>query len=119
MNPILLLKSIHQTVKLANEIASEGGEGPRWSWFLTNRSFIAAVIGVVLTLLTPFGIQIPFAPEYAAEGIFAAASAGAFLWSFGERLFGKTRAVYNPTQAHDALTEALAVAMAHAPDTTP
>ena len=44
---IRIIKEIAETVRIANQIANQAGDGPRWTLFLTNRSFIAQVIALL------------------------------------------------------------------------
>ena len=41
-----IIREISATVKMANDIAAQQGDGPRWTLFLTNRSFIAQVVAL-------------------------------------------------------------------------
>lgn len=104
-----IIREINETIKMANAIAAAGGDGPRWSLFLTNRSFIAQVIATAFALLGLFGVFLPVDAETVVEVIGAVGFLAAQGWALVERLRGKTRAVWNKTQADKAVDEAAAI----------
>lgn len=106
-----LIREISETVRLANSIVQDsGGNGPRWSVFLTNRSFVAQVFALIFAALALFGVPLPIPAEVAADAVYGVASAAMMLWAAGERLYGKTRVIWNRKAAHDAMAEANAIA---------
>ncbi|SIS90798.1 hypothetical protein [Paracoccus saliphilus] len=111
---IPLIREIATTVRMANDIAKQNGRaGPRWSLFLTNRSFIAQVFSLIFAALAIFGVPLPISAELAADTVYGVAFTIIAIWAAVERLFGKTRVIWSRTQANcarneaDALTEAL------------
>ena len=112
MRTFFLIREINRTVNVANEVLAQGGQGPRWTWFATNRSFIAAVVGVILSvagLIAPAVLAVP--PGEVEAVVYAVGILAVFAYSAYQRLSGKSRAVWNQKQASDALSEALAEAM--------
>ena len=89
-----------------------GGRGPRWTLFLTNRSFIAQVVALIFALLEIFGVFLPIDAPDMAEIIGLAGYLVAQGWSVWERLRGKTRGIWNGDQARKALEEADALSKA-------
>jgi protein-S-isoprenylcysteine O-methyltransferase Ste14 len=89
-----------------------GGRGPRWTLFLTNRSFIAQVVALIFALLEIFGVFLPIDAADMAEIIGLAGYLVAQGWSVWERLRGKTRGIWNGDQARKALEEADALSKA-------
>ena len=104
-----IIREIRATVQMANEIAAAGGDGPRWTLFLTNRSFIAQVIATLFAALGFFGVFLPVDANTAIEVIAAVGFLGAQGWALVERIGGKTRAVWNREQAVKAVQEAAAL----------
>lgn len=104
-----IIREINETIQMANAIAAAGGDGPRWSLFLTNRSFIAQVIATLFALLGLFGVFLPVDAETIVEVIGAAGFLAAQGWALVERLNGKTRAIWNKDQANKAVDEAAAL----------
>lgn len=102
-----LIKEISDTVRLANELAGE--DGPRWSVFLTNRSFVAQIFALIFAALALFGVPLPIPAEVAADAVYGVAFAVMQLWAAGERLLGKTRVIWNRPSAHAAMNEAKAI----------
>lgn len=110
-----IIRELNSTVKMANQIATQDTGGkPRWSLFLTNRSFIAQVIATVFALLAMVGVFVPFGAEDIIEVVALVGYLVSQAWALIERTRGNTKVVWNPTQANDALTEALKVAGADA-----
>ena len=113
MNPFLILKAVREAAALVDQANRMAGPDRRWSLAYTNRSFWAGVIGVLATLAAAFGVPFPVPVDLAAEVLWTLVSVAGMLWMLLERVWGKTRAVWNPTQAveakqeADALTEAL------------
>lgn len=108
-----LIKEIADTVKLANSIAADSGSnGPRWSVFVTNRSFIAQLFALVFAALAMFGVPLPIPAEVAADAVYGLAFAAMQLWALVERLMGKTRTVWSKSQAYRAVNEADALSKA-------
>lgn len=115
MHDIRVARQIIQLVNQANEILAAGGEGPRWTWFALNKSFIATVVGVILAVAgLVFPAALGFTPEALEAVIYAAGVLGSFGYAAYQRATGKTRAVWNEKQATDALDEALAKAIGDA-----
>lgn len=104
-----IIREIRATVEMANQIAAAGGEGPRWTLFLTNRSFIAQVIATLFAALGLFGVFLPVDANTAVEVIAALGFLAAQGWALMERVSGKTRAVWNRDQATKAVEEAAAL----------
>lgn len=110
---IRLIREISATVRMANDIAEQSGSaGPRWTVFLTNRSFIAQVLALVFAALALFGVPLPIPAEVAADAIYGLAFAILSLWALVERLMGKTRTVWTRQQAYRAANEADALSQA-------
>lgn len=107
-----IIREISATVKMANDIAAQAGDGPRWTLFLTNRSFIAQVVALIFALLAIFGVFLPIDAADVAEIIGLVGYLVAQGWSLWERLRGKTRAVWNGDQARKAVEEADALSKA-------
>lgn len=107
-----IIREISTTVRMANEIAAQAGDGPRWSLFLTNRSFIAQVVATAFALAGIFGIFLPFGADEAIEIILIVGFIAAQVWALIERIRGKTRAVWNRRQAGEAAQEADALSRA-------
>ncbi|WP_147391897.1 hypothetical protein [Paracoccus onubensis] len=110
---IRLIKEISATVRMANDLAEQSGSaGPRWSVFLTNRSFIAQVFALIFAALALFGVPLPIPADVAAEAVYGLAFAILSLWALVERLMGKTRTVWTRQQAYRAANEADALSRA-------
>lgn len=107
-----IVREISTTVRMANEIAAQAGDGPRWSLFLTNRSFIAQVVATVFALAGIFGIFLPFGAEEVVEIIALVGFIASQAWALVERIRGKTKAVWNRRQAGEAAQEADALSRA-------
>ena len=110
-------RNLRALISLANEIAAQNpGDAPRWSLFLTNRSFIALAIAVMLNVLALVGVPLVgwlegIAPDVLAGQVVEAVTALLALWAMAERIWGKTRVIWNKRQALKAVEEA------HAPNT--
>ncbi|RMC33759.1 hypothetical protein [Paracoccus alkanivorans] len=105
-----LIREISETVQLANRIANDsGGNGPRWSVFVTNRSFVAQVFTVVFMVLALCGVPLPIPADVAADTAYGIASAVMALWAGAERLLGHTRVIWSRSQAKRAHDEATAL----------
>lgn len=104
-----ILREMRATVDMANQIASAAGDEPRWTLFLTNRSFIAQCVATLFAALAMFGVLLPVDTDTAVEVVAALGFLGAQGWALVERLRGKTRAVWNVNQATKAVQEAEAV----------
>lgn len=104
-----IIREISQTVKMANEIASRAGHEPRWTLFLTNRSFIAQVVATVFAVAGIFGVILQVDEGRVVETIAAAGFLTSQGWALLERAWGKTAVVWNRDQAVKAVTEAEAV----------
>lgn len=107
-----IIREISATVKMANDIAAQAGDGPRWTLFLTNRSFIAQVVALIFALLAIFGVFLPVDAADFTEIIGVLGYVAAQVWSLWERMRGKTRAVWNKGQARKAVEEADALSKA-------
>ena len=116
LKAISFIRDVKKLVDTANAIRAEAAATgkPAYSLALTNRSFIAQVIGVLLILAIPFGFVLPIPTDQLVEFIVALASlaVGAFSWSGVERLSGATRAIWNRTQGVKAVEEAAAMSAA-------
>ncbi|RNF34183.1 hypothetical protein [Paracoccus methylarcula] len=105
-----LFKEISTTVRMANDLAEgSGSAGPRWSVFITNRSFVAQVFTVVFLILAYCGVPLPIPAEVAANAVYGIAITLMALWAVLERLYGKTRVIWSRTQAERAHDEATAL----------
>lgn len=109
---ICLIQEISNTVRMANDVAKKSPTGPRWSVFITNRSFIAQVFALIFAALALFGIPLPVLAEVAAEAIYGIAFVAMQLWALVERLMGKTRTIWSRQQAYKAVNEADALSKA-------
>lgn len=107
-----IIREINETIKLANQIADQGGDGPRWSLYFTNRSFVAQVVALLFAVLGTFGIFLPIEAGDLVQLVGAVGLIAGFAWSFVERIRGKTRTIWNTSQADKAVEEAIAVAVA-------
>lgn len=107
-----LIREISATVTMANQIAAQAGDGPRWSLFLTNRSFIAQVVALLFASAGLFGLPLPIGAEEATQIIALVGFIAAQGWALAERLAGSTRVIFNRKQASEAITEADALAKA-------
>ena len=109
-----IIREIAATVRMANDLAQQSGSnGPRWSVFITNRSFILQVIALLFALAGLFGLPIPIGAADLGEIVLLVGYLVTQGWALAERLFGKTRVVWTKEQAYraqheaDALTKAL------------
>lgn len=107
-----IIREISATVSMANQIAAQAGDGPRWSLFLTNRSFIAQVVATVFALAGLFGIFLPIGADEVVEIIALVGFIAAQVWALVERIRGKTKAVWNRRQAGEVAQEADALSKA-------
>jgi hypothetical protein len=107
-----IIREIRQTIDMANAIAAQAGEGPRWSLFITNRSFIAQVVATCFALMALFGVFVPVGAEDIVELISIVGFIASQGWSLYERYFGKTRTIWNKDQAVKAVQEADALTVA-------
>ena len=107
-----IIREISKTVQMANSIAAQAGGGPRWSLFLTNRSFISQIVATVFALLAIFGIILPIGAADVAEVIGLVGYLIAQGWALAERLMGRTRVVWSRPQAVEAVQEADALSKA-------
>lgn len=131
-----LLKDVGQMVQLANReaarydieaerILSQGKTPPpRWSFFLTNRSFLVPVLTMGFNILLVLGLGPWFSAFFSlVPGLDASTLAQlttdqivlittllAGGWSMLERVRGKTKVIWNRRQARAALDEANSVA---------
>lgn len=101
-----IIREIRQTIDMANAIAAQAGEGPRWSLFISNRSFIAQVVATGFALLALFGVFLPIGAEEIIELISVVGFIASQGWALYERYFGKTRTIWNKQQAELAVQEA-------------
>lgn len=121
-----LLRVFHETKKLVDianrEAAKYDGEGPRFSFWLTNRSFLVPALVLLLNVLVLF--QVPFlmplvepviaymqatSPDVLAEHIGAITITLGLVWAAMERLLGRTRVLWNRKQGIKAVEEAVTV----------
>ena len=111
---IRLYRDLRALVALANTIAAQNpGDAPRWSLFVTNRSFLALVVAVALNIAAVVGIPLAgwlagIAPEVVADHAVEIATLLLTIWAAAERLAGKTRVIWNRKQAAKAVEEAQA-----------
>ena len=107
-----IIREINATIRVANEISRQAGYGPRWTLFLTNRSFIFQAMATPFALLGLAGIVLPIEASEMTEivGVIG------FLLAQGavliERALGKSRVVWNRCQAVEAVEEADALSRA-------
>jgi|GEM_PF-5863027 len=107
-----IIRELSRTVAMANQIAAQTGDGPRWTLFLTNRSFLAQVIATLFALAGLFGILLPIDAGDVLEIVSALGFLAAQGWALVERVRGKTRAVWSRDQAAKAIEEADALSQA-------
>lgn len=107
-----IIREISATVRMANQIAASAGEGPRWTLFLTNRSFILQCVATAFAMLAMFGVFLPIDAADLAEMIGMVGFVAAQAWALVERLRGQTRAVWSRGQAVKAVEEADALSAA-------
>lgn len=112
MNPFLIMKAIRDAAALVDQANRMAGPDRRWSLAYNNRSFWSALIGVAATLAAAFGLPFPIPLDIAAEVAWTLVSIAGMAWALIERLMGKTRAVWNPTQGAEAVQEADALTAA-------
>ena len=111
-----IIRDLRRLIAMANEISAQTqGDAPRWSLFITSRSFIAIAIAVGLNLLPVLGVPVPamlagVVPDLLAGHVVDLATAGLAVYAGVERLLGKTRTVWNKRQAIQAVQEADAFA---------
>ena len=98
-----LIKAISDTVKLANQIAAESGGRPKWSLFLTNRSFIAQSFSILFAVLAIAGVPLPIPADIAADAVYGVAFAVMQVWALVERIMGRTAVVWSLDVAVDAV----------------
>lgn len=116
MNPFLIFKALRDLSGLIEHANRLAGPERRWSLVYTNRSFIAATLAFLAGVALMVGLPFPLPVDVASETIYATITVGGMLWAAGERLMGKTRAVWSKKQAAEAVQEAdaLTVALAKA-----
>ncbi|UNY40290.1 structural protein [Paracoccus phage vB_PmaP_KLEP18-1] len=112
MNPLLIFKTIRDLSALIEEANRLAGPGRRWSLVYTNRSFIAAVLAFVAGIALMIGLPFPLPLDVTAETVYAVITVAGLVWAGVERVLGRTRAVWNRTQAVEAVTEADALTAA-------
>lgn len=109
-----LFRDVRALIAQANAIKAEGGEGPGWSWYMTNRSFIALALAVAINAAAVIGAPIPsFLADAGAEAVAGhvveVATVVLALWALVERLLGKTDVIWNRKQAVKAVEDAKAI----------
>lgn len=109
MNPILILRHVRELSSLFERYNALVGPDRKLSLASTNRSFILACVAWLagIALLVGFPMPLPLPIDAAGETVYAVLMVGALLWSWLERLFGKTLAVSNRKQVEDRLTDEL------------
>ena len=112
MNPFLIFKAIRDLSALIEEANRLAGSERRWSLVYTNRSFIAAVLAFVAGVALMVGLPFPLPLDVTAETVYALITVGGLVWAGVERVMGRTRAVWNRTQAKEAVVEADALTAA-------
>ncbi len=112
MSPFKLISAVRDLSRLIEEANRLAGPEKRWSLALTNRSFLASCIAFVAALALMFGLPFPVPVDVATETLFAFITVGGLAWAGVERLFGKTRGVWNRKQAVKAIQEADALTTA-------
>lgn len=109
---IRLIREIAETVRMANQVAAQSGDEPRWTLFLTNRSFIAQLVALIFALAGMFGLFIPIGAEDVLEIVALVGFLAAQGWALIERLKGSSRVIWTRRQAEDARKEADALSQA-------
>lgn len=119
MNIVGIIREINYLISLANTIRAENvGEKDAWSFAFTNRSFLVPFFGAVLSICVmidaPFmapvvGFLESVGPEALSDNLVLVITLLTASWGGLERMLGKTRAIWNMTQAKKALVEAYAV----------
>ncbi len=112
MNPLMLFKTLRALsalIEYANRLA---GPDKRWSLAFTDRSFIVACVAFVAAAALMLGLPFPMPIAVTAETVYAMITVAGLLWAGGERMLGKTRAVWNKNQAVEAVVEADALTAA-------
>lgn len=105
-------RNLRALIAMANQIAAQNpGGAPRWTLFVTNRSFIALALAVILNVLALLGVPLVgwlegIAPDALAGQVVEAFTAALALWAFLERLWGRSRVIWNRNQAEQAIEEA-------------
>ena len=106
MNPLAIFKTVRDLSALIEEANRLAGPDRRWSLAFTNRSFIVACVAFIAGVALLVGLPLPLPVDVASETVYAFITVGGLLWAGVERIRGKTRAVWNRTQAVEAITEA-------------
>ena len=106
MNPLMIFKTIRDLNDLVQQANRLAGPDKRWSLAYQNRSFVLACVALVAQIALAVGVPLPLPVDVTAETVWAIITLGALVWAFLERKFGKTRAIWNRTQAVEAVTEA-------------
>ena len=119
MNPFAVFQAVRQMADCINElnrITLQSDGTRRWSLAYTNRSTIAMVLSMGALVLSLVGFPFPIPVDLAADHIYTLISAAGILYAGLERLRGKTRALWNPSQVQKAVqeTDALAAAISDA-----
>ncbi|WP_090737759.1 hypothetical protein [Paracoccus homiensis] len=112
MNPLYIFKTLRDLNALIQQANALAGPDKRWSLAFTNRSFVLAVVGFLATTALMIGLPFPLPIDVTAETVYAILSLGALAWAGIERVTGKTRAIWTPRQAKDAVQEADALSEA-------
>ena len=113
-------KEIIELIRLANKVSDERGEGPKFGFLLTNRSFLVPALGLVLNILILLNLpllgplvsllqRLPM--EVTAEYIVIGVTALSALWSVLERIGTRAKVIITKRQAEDALDRALMAAL--------
>lgn len=114
---ITYIKQLQAIIAMANAIKEQAGaSGKGYSFYLTNRSFIALVFAFALNVAVAVGLPVPAFISQLNADVFAGymeegVTALLLAYSGIERLMGKTRAVFNMTQAKKAIEEAASEAI--------
>lgn len=106
MNPIAIFKTVRDLNDLIQQANRLAGPDKRWSLAYQNRSFVLACVAVLAQIALAVGVPLPVPVDVTAETVWAIITVGALVWAGLERIWGKTRAVFNRKQAVEAIQEA-------------
>lgn len=112
MNPLIIFRTIRDLNEIIQQANALAGPEKRWSLAYKNRSFVLACVAVLAQIALAVGIPLPVPIDVTAETLWAIITVGALVWAGIERIYGKTRAIFNRKQAVEAIQEADALTTA-------